>query len=76
LRVKVTGPEDPITEQFADFLSSSIKYIIIDGNLLSSIELSLCANLLRASAIENLQLISVTLNDTTISTVAYKIVST
>ncbi|GMR57706.1 hypothetical protein PMAYCL1PPCAC_27901, partial [Pristionchus mayeri] len=56
LRVTVIGPEDPIIEQLADFLGSSIKEVSLGGddNMLSSSDLSLCAKLLHSAIIKHL----------------------
>ncbi|GMR57756.1 hypothetical protein PMAYCL1PPCAC_27954, partial [Pristionchus mayeri] len=57
LKVTLTGLEDPIAEQLADFLSTSIKHVEIEenGGRLSSSDLYLCLKLLGESTIEDLR---------------------
>ncbi|GMR57755.1 hypothetical protein PMAYCL1PPCAC_27950, partial [Pristionchus mayeri] len=61
LRVVLTGPEDPIVDQLAGFLSSSIKKVTIGGYASESTPdfalLSLCAKILSASTIDNLKIL-------------------
>ncbi|GMR56972.1 hypothetical protein PMAYCL1PPCAC_27167, partial [Pristionchus mayeri] len=68
LQVKLTGPEDPIIEQVAGLLSSSIKHVEV-GYIVQKIyrfscsDLSLCARLLHGSTIEKLVFESPILDD-------------
>ncbi|GMR56997.1 hypothetical protein PMAYCL1PPCAC_27192, partial [Pristionchus mayeri] len=58
LQVTLTGAEDPIIEQLADILSTSIKIVNITYKCmaaLSSSDLSLCAKLLASSTIGDLR---------------------
>ncbi|GMR30620.1 hypothetical protein PMAYCL1PPCAC_00815, partial [Pristionchus mayeri] len=68
LTVTLTGAEDPIIEQVADILSTSIQNVHIGdiGNIsvFSSSDLSLCAKLLASSTIRNLHFYLENLNDT------------
>ncbi|GMR56792.1 hypothetical protein PMAYCL1PPCAC_26987, partial [Pristionchus mayeri] len=56
LEVSLTGAEDPIIEQLAEFLSTSINFVhIYDyGSSFSSSDLSLFAELLASSTIKDL----------------------
>ncbi|GMR57730.1 hypothetical protein PMAYCL1PPCAC_27925, partial [Pristionchus mayeri] len=69
LRVYLTGPEDPVIEQLADFLSSPIKEVIIGRNdadpRLSSSHLSMCAKLLGSSTMNKLVFNYPIIDDTT-----------
>ncbi|GMR38146.1 hypothetical protein PMAYCL1PPCAC_08341, partial [Pristionchus mayeri] len=68
LKVLLTGPEDPLIEQLAEFLSSSIKDVIIgknDSHRLSSFDLSICTRLLGSSTICELVFNYPTLDDIT-----------
>ncbi|GMR57723.1 hypothetical protein PMAYCL1PPCAC_27930, partial [Pristionchus mayeri] len=67
LQVTLTGPEDPLIDQLGEFLSTSIEEVWIGEYRrgLTPTDLSLCAKLLSASTIEDLQFESVTLDDVT-----------
>ncbi|GMR56986.1 hypothetical protein PMAYCL1PPCAC_27181, partial [Pristionchus mayeri] len=68
LNVLLTGPEDPLIEKLAAFLSSPIKDVIIgknDSHRLSSADLSICTRLLGSSTICELIFNYPTLDDIT-----------